>query len=397
MSPSKRYPIISIWASVGLGEIKPSRRRLSRCPQLSQFLTFLSFMHSHQRRLDFSHVSYLLDRQEQLVQNGTNTTNTSSFTYNGAITNYLQDAASGAAVVLQEQSGSNVSSYMYELGSTTPLFQTNSQKTGGVWYHSDELGSVRALTDSSSGAVVNSYNFDAFGNTTAKTEGTTNSHLFAGEQQDATGLYFNRARYYNSTLGRFVSRDTFAGNSSNPTTLNRFIYGGDNGVLTIDPSGHFGCEHWDGASEGVSAGDCGGAGDGDGMVATSAESNADSSESNADSEAQVSQNSQMHEEIQKYLNDHNDQLQQTEDSEPANNYTKPDLNTTQIAPIGGGVSGTAGTDGDNLISKPSSVPQDPTQPITDVPDPTDTQSKKDNPNGCQIIRVSIGDKEGLDG
>lgn len=52
------------------------------------------------------------------------------------------------------------------------------------------------------------------------------------------GLYFNRARYYNPSAGRFISRDTFAGAPNNPLSENRFIYGWDNPSSYIDPSGH---------------------------------------------------------------------------------------------------------------------------------------------------------------
>jgi hypothetical protein len=50
---------------------------------------------------------------------------------------------------------------------------------------------------------------------------------------------FLRARYYDIDLGRFITRDPFAGFMDDPQTLNRYIYGGDNPVNHSDPSGRF--------------------------------------------------------------------------------------------------------------------------------------------------------------
>lgn len=177
--------------------------------------------------------------------------NRQSMTYGGQTTTYLQDAAAPLPVVLMEKKGSaDPSIYLYSIGaSTTPLLQvSNSNGSGGVnpsgvWYHSDGLGSVRALTSSSdtSGTVVDTSSYSAFGsnvgeNNTGKVD---NTHRFAGEQLDPTGLYYNRARYYNPSLGRFIGRDPVKGKATDPFTLNRYIYAANNPGLLIDPSGNY--------------------------------------------------------------------------------------------------------------------------------------------------------------
>ncbi len=188
------------------------------------------------------------------------TTNTAAFGYDGAnnrlsmsyntnSTTYLQDASAGLPVVVQETTGSNNSSYLYAPGSTSPLYLTDPTGTS-MWYHSDGLGSVRALTGGTSGSVVNNYNFDAFGKTTNSPTASSNTHAFAGEQLDPTGLYFNRARYYNPSIGRFIGRDTTAGTPNDPLSMNRFIYGQDNPALNADPSGLRECESDGGACTG---------------------------------------------------------------------------------------------------------------------------------------------------
>ena len=70
-----------------------------------------------------------------------------------------------------------------------------------------QLGSVRALTDQT-GAVVNTYAYDAYGNPTASTGTVANPFRYAGEYQDAeSGLYYLRARYYDPATAQFLTRD----------------------------------------------------------------------------------------------------------------------------------------------------------------------------------------------
>ncbi len=61
---------------------------------------------------------------------------------------------------------------------------------------------------------------------------------FTGEVTDATGNIYLRARYYNPNDGRFLSRDTWAGDVNNPLSLNRWMYVEGNPVNYVDPSGN---------------------------------------------------------------------------------------------------------------------------------------------------------------
>lgn len=67
----------------------------------------------------------------------------------------------------------------------------------------------------------------------------TRTSLFgwAGEARDGTGLVFLRARYYSPSLGRFFVRDSWPGNQQMPGTLHPYLYGFNNPILYIDPSG----------------------------------------------------------------------------------------------------------------------------------------------------------------
>ncbi|PID55692.1 hypothetical protein CSB45_14765 [candidate division KSB3 bacterium] len=47
------------------------------------------------------------------------------------------------------------------------------------------------------------------------------------------------ARYYQPGLGRFLTTDPVEGFPTEPTSLHRYLYGNDNPVSFIDPSGEF--------------------------------------------------------------------------------------------------------------------------------------------------------------
>ena len=162
-----------------------------------------------------------------------------SETIAGVTTQYLVDTQNptGYAQVVDEiQNGSVVKSYSYGLERISQRPTTNGQ--GLSFYGYDGHGSVRFLTDST-GAVSDTYDFDAFGNLISSTGTTPNNYLFAGEQHDpALNLYYDRARYLNTTTGRFWSMDTFDGDSNAPASLHKYLYASDDPIGRIDPSGH---------------------------------------------------------------------------------------------------------------------------------------------------------------
>ena len=63
----------------------------------------------------------------------------------------------------------------------------------------------------------------------------------AGEMyDDETGLYYLRARYYDPSVGRFISKDSVEGSITNPLSLNLYTYCVNNPIIYTDPSGCFG-------------------------------------------------------------------------------------------------------------------------------------------------------------
>ena len=59
----------------------------------------------------------------------------------------------------------------------------------------------------SSGAIGTSYTYQPFGATTTGGSANGNSYEFTGRENDGTGLYFYRARYYSPTFQRFIAQD----------------------------------------------------------------------------------------------------------------------------------------------------------------------------------------------
>ncbi|WP_305133669.1 RHS repeat-associated core domain-containing protein [uncultured Clostridium sp.] len=67
----------------------------------------------------------------------------------------------------------------------------------------------------------------------------TNAFRYCGEYYDKeTATVYLRARNYNPSTGRFISRDSFAGRRSDPLSLNLYTYCKNNPIRYVDPSGH---------------------------------------------------------------------------------------------------------------------------------------------------------------
>jgi len=68
-------------------------------------------------------------------------------------------------------------------------------------------------------------------------------YKYTGKEQDATGLYYYGARYYDPVIGRFITRDPVKGNIMNPQTLNPYVYCLNNPLKYIDPNGESPWDH----------------------------------------------------------------------------------------------------------------------------------------------------------
>jgi RHS repeat-associated protein len=158
---------------------------------------------------------------------------------NGVPTWYLVDDLNptGYPQVVEELSGSGVDrQYTYGLQRISEIQILNNAWTPS-FYGYDGGGNVRYL-ENAAGAVTDTYEYDSYGNQTYRSGSTPNNYMYRGEQFDSDlGLYYLRARYYNTMTGRFVSMDPENGIPTDPNTLHKYDYAGGDPVNAIDPSG----------------------------------------------------------------------------------------------------------------------------------------------------------------
>jgi RHS repeat-associated protein len=130
-------------------------------------------------------------------------------------------------VILRDSAGNR---YVYGLDLISRTDSLGNQE----YELSDGLGSTTGLADGT-GAVTDTYTYDVYGAVRTRTGTSGNEFTYTGEQVDATGLQYLRARYYDAATGRFVSRDPLA---ARPGWIGHaFAYANGNPVSTSDPSG----------------------------------------------------------------------------------------------------------------------------------------------------------------
>jgi RHS repeat-associated protein len=112
---------------------------------------------------------------------------------------------------------------------TDEYFTTSA--SGGLNFMSDALGSTMGLVNSS-GSIVGSDTYQPFGKSTASGTATT-PFQFTGRENDGTGLFFYRARYYSPTYQRFIAQDPidFRGG------INLYAYAINNPIIFGDQLG----------------------------------------------------------------------------------------------------------------------------------------------------------------
>jgi RHS repeat-associated protein len=122
------------------------------------------------------------------------------------------------------------------------LLIAQKSESGKYWYHQDQLGSTRLITDHT-GSVVARYDYNTFGTAmNASGTGTTDRQFTGHRTDDANNLIYMNARYYDSDLGRFISADSIIPSMFDPQALNPYSYVTNNPINYTDPTGHQECE-----------------------------------------------------------------------------------------------------------------------------------------------------------
>ena len=164
-------------------------------------------------------------------------------TVNGVVTKYVYDWRN----ILFELDGNDQikARYTHGPGIDEPISVDRDTNGDGnfdttYYFHQDGLGSVTAMTNGS-GAIVQTYTYDSFGNIVNQTGSVENSYTYTGREWDQeAGLYYYRARYMDPTTGRFLSEDPIGFDGG----INFYAYVKNNPVNLTDPTGLIPPDFW---------------------------------------------------------------------------------------------------------------------------------------------------------
>ncbi|TRU09096.1 MAG: hypothetical protein EWV58_22595, partial [Microcystis aeruginosa Ma_MB_F_20061100_S19] len=151
--------------------------------------------------------------------------------FNGQKTEYLVDPFGLGDVVGEYNNNSLVANYTHGIGLVSRVNGNNSN-----YYDADAIGSTVGLT-ATDGSYVNKYSYLPFGEDLTKIEAVANPFEYVGQwgvTDEGNGLDFMRARFYDSSLGRFTSVDPIGLNGGD-TNFYRYVFNSPNTL--IDPSG----------------------------------------------------------------------------------------------------------------------------------------------------------------
>ena len=149
-----------------------------------------------------------------------------SKTVNGTVSQFTYDTTMATPAILED------GTYAFIYGPNGQPFEQVSTSGTVNYFVTDQLGSTRALTNSS-GAVVATYSYGPQGIVASET-GTASSPIgFAGAYTDAeTGFLYLIHRYYDPVTGQFLSVDPLVNQTKQP-----YIYADDDPINLNDPGG----------------------------------------------------------------------------------------------------------------------------------------------------------------
>lgn len=164
---------------------------------------------------------------------------TATFAYDGlgrrqrlTLGSFLNEYQYDGLKPIQERDGATVQAY-YLGGLGIDEVFTRFDSGDPKHLISDVLGSTVGLTDGTA-TIQTAYTYEPFGRTANSGPSNANTFQFAGRENDSTGLYYYRARYYHPTLQRFISEDPIGLFSG---TLNYYAYARNDPLGHVDPLG----------------------------------------------------------------------------------------------------------------------------------------------------------------
>lgn len=136
------------------------------------------------------------------------------------------------------------------IGAAPALAQTPTETVR--YYHADEIGSVRAVTNEA-GQVVAQHDYLPFGGEPADAPDRSPLRFTGKERDRETGLDYFGARYYANQMGRFTGVDPFLNIEAapgDPQQWNRYVYARNNPLIFNDPTG-LDCVYANSSGDGV--------------------------------------------------------------------------------------------------------------------------------------------------
>jgi RHS repeat-associated protein len=200
-------------------------------------------------------VTYTWDDNGNLLNDGVNTytydsanrlktlanaSTTATYTYNG-LNDRLQETVNGSTTTftmdlnagLTQALSDGTNNYIYGNGR---IAQTESGAT--KYFLGDALSSVRQMT-SASGTITYARAYDPYGVTTQTYGAAQSAYGYTGEYSgDYNNLLYLRARFYVPSSGRFLTKDTWDGDSLAPLSFNLWNYVQANPINYVDPTGN---------------------------------------------------------------------------------------------------------------------------------------------------------------
>lgn len=133
--------------------------------------------------------------------------------------------------VLRQDAADQLRDFAYWPESFAPVFLRDGGRI--CHYHVDPLGAPVRLTDAH-GGIVWEADRSGYGAATSRVEHVRQPLRLPGQYHDVeTGLHYNRLRYYDPTLGRYLGRDPIGAAGGR----NLYAYAGNDPVNRADPLG----------------------------------------------------------------------------------------------------------------------------------------------------------------
>jgi len=138
------------------------------------------------------------------------------------------------------ESNPNLNTSITNIYTPDGILLARDSSSNWIYYHHDVYGNTIALS-TDSGSTSDSYAYGAFGESFKHYGTSTQPYTWLGKygvQQDDSVLHYVWARYYDASNGRFLSKDPYPFNYNSTQDINRYVYGLNNPLFYIDPTGY---------------------------------------------------------------------------------------------------------------------------------------------------------------